>query len=179
MKCSFCERETDGNFLIHRDGFGVGPEVPLCAYCAASTGPSCVEIWNKIAHPSHEIRRLLDVVQARDARIVELEQERDAAVRDCRTVAERLERREQVLEAAEARIAELEQEQKGCLNCHELNNGGYETEDVGPFCADCWSCLHEDRDALISELETALQIYRTGVVDSPLPGRTAVRALRS
>ena len=29
----------------------------------------------------------------------------------------------------------------GCINCGETKQGGYETEEVGPFCAECWDYL--------------------------------------
>lgn len=32
---------------------------------------------------------------------------------------------------------------KGCINCGVTDNGGYETEDVGPFCGECWGRLDE------------------------------------
>lgn len=32
---------------------------------------------------------------------------------------------------------------KGCINCGEVNDGGYETEDVGAFCGQCWDYLRE------------------------------------
>ena len=49
--CSFCGEEIKGEikFSIHRDGFGVGPEVPLCVECGSYSTPTCEEIWNKIA----------------------------------------------------------------------------------------------------------------------------------
>lgn len=34
---------------IHRDGFGLGPEVPLCDACGGERGPSCEKIWARIA----------------------------------------------------------------------------------------------------------------------------------
>jgi hypothetical protein len=34
---------------IHRNGFSLGPEVPLCGACGAADGPSAEEIWYKIA----------------------------------------------------------------------------------------------------------------------------------
>ena len=50
--CSFCGTEIKGSveFSIHRDGFGIGPEVPLCVECGSHRVPSCEEIWAKIAH---------------------------------------------------------------------------------------------------------------------------------
>jgi len=37
---------------IHRDGLGEGPEVALCVGCASENGPSCEEIWERIAKPA-------------------------------------------------------------------------------------------------------------------------------
>lgn len=36
-------------FTIHRDGFGEGPEVPLCRKCGEKETPTCEEIWARIA----------------------------------------------------------------------------------------------------------------------------------
>jgi hypothetical protein len=49
--CSYCGAEIKGEveFAIHRDGFGIGPEVPLCVKCGSSQLPTCAEIWEKIA----------------------------------------------------------------------------------------------------------------------------------
>ena len=30
-----------------------------------------------------------------------------------------------------------------CINCSEANDGGYETEEVGPFCSMCWQLMRE------------------------------------
>ncbi len=48
--CAFCGANNccfEGS--IHRDGFCLGPQVPLCATCAAEEGPTCDEIWAKIS----------------------------------------------------------------------------------------------------------------------------------
>lgn len=47
--CSFCGQAAEGNHAIHRDGFDVGPEVPLCDECGGEEGPTCEEIWEKIS----------------------------------------------------------------------------------------------------------------------------------
>lgn len=52
--CAFCGEPDQGNFSIHRDGFGVGPEVPLCDGCGQDMEPSCAEIWDRIAHPADD-----------------------------------------------------------------------------------------------------------------------------
>ena len=36
-------------YTIHRDGFGEGPEVPLCAECGADELPDCPTLWAMIA----------------------------------------------------------------------------------------------------------------------------------
>jgi hypothetical protein len=47
--CVYCGRpEPQGNFTIHRDGFGEGPEVPLCDECGKYETPTCAEIWKRI-----------------------------------------------------------------------------------------------------------------------------------
>lgn len=55
VSCAHCGAETaDGIASVHRDGFGVGPEVPLCATCGSVEGPSLAEIWDNIAQPSDD-----------------------------------------------------------------------------------------------------------------------------
>jgi NAD-dependent SIR2 family protein deacetylase len=50
-KCANCGKQFEGEveFAIHRDGFGIGPEVPLCIDCGAYPRPTCGEIWFNIA----------------------------------------------------------------------------------------------------------------------------------
>ena len=31
--CANCARPSEGNYSVHRDGLGKGPEVPLCDWC--------------------------------------------------------------------------------------------------------------------------------------------------
>jgi NAD-dependent SIR2 family protein deacetylase len=49
--CANCGEPFEGEveFAIHRDGFGIGPEVPLCHDCGAYSCPTCAEIWFNIA----------------------------------------------------------------------------------------------------------------------------------
>lgn len=47
--CSYCEGAAEGNYTIHRDGFGEGPEVPLCDACGSRPEPTCEAIWERIA----------------------------------------------------------------------------------------------------------------------------------
>ena len=51
-KCVFCGESAQGNYTIHRDGMGVGPEVNLCDSCGEDEFPSCEQIWEKIARPN-------------------------------------------------------------------------------------------------------------------------------
>ncbi len=30
---------------------------------------------------------------------------------------------------------------EGCINCKQRNDGGYMTDEVGPFCSECWASL--------------------------------------
>lgn len=50
-KCVFCKKLIDGEpeYSIHRDGFGEGPDVPLCNGCGGSPSPTCAEIWERLA----------------------------------------------------------------------------------------------------------------------------------
>jgi hypothetical protein len=50
--CAFCGGPAEGNCSIHRDGFGVGPEVDLCDAHGSGELPSCPQIWDRIAQPS-------------------------------------------------------------------------------------------------------------------------------
>jgi hypothetical protein len=52
--CAYCSKPSEGNASIHRDGFGVGPEVDLCDACGLHETPTCEEIWDRIAQPSAE-----------------------------------------------------------------------------------------------------------------------------
>lgn len=61
--CAYCGKPAEGNYAIHRDGFGVGPEVDLCDACGGGAIPTCRAIWNLIAQPSSDdfahVRRTL------------------------------------------------------------------------------------------------------------------------
>lgn len=50
LTCAACTKPAEGNFSIHRDGFGIGPEVPLCNGCGASETPTVEELWARIAN---------------------------------------------------------------------------------------------------------------------------------
>jgi hypothetical protein len=47
-ECAACG-QPPGRATIHRDGFGEGPEVPLCSDCGDHETPSCEELWRRIA----------------------------------------------------------------------------------------------------------------------------------
>lgn len=47
--CACCSGPAEGNYSIHRDGFGEGPEVWLCDDCGKDETPTCEEIWARIA----------------------------------------------------------------------------------------------------------------------------------
>lgn len=48
--CAFCRRPAEGNHAVHRDGFGDGPEVPLCDACGGHETPTLAAIWDRISH---------------------------------------------------------------------------------------------------------------------------------
>lgn len=50
-KCAYCGKPAEGEYGIHRDGFGEGPEVDLCNACGGSPAEvlSCEDIWARIA----------------------------------------------------------------------------------------------------------------------------------
>ena len=49
MRCVFCGQPAEGNYSIHRDGFGIGPEVPLCDECGCGQYPTLEVIWAHVA----------------------------------------------------------------------------------------------------------------------------------
>jgi len=46
--CVYCGGHAQGNYTIHRDGFGIGPEVPLCDACGGEPTPTLTAIWARI-----------------------------------------------------------------------------------------------------------------------------------
>lgn len=56
--CAYCGTTIIGapQASIHRDGFGVGPEVPLCWGCGGYETPTCDEIWDRISQDSEAPR---------------------------------------------------------------------------------------------------------------------------
>lgn len=58
--CIHCNKVTEGHFAIHRDGFGEGPEVPLCNACGSGPTPTCEEIWARIRIKKVRLRFLLN-----------------------------------------------------------------------------------------------------------------------
>lgn len=54
--CAFCGSHIPGTprFSIHRDGLGIGPEVPLCSGCGAHPEPTAEEIWERISQAEVE-----------------------------------------------------------------------------------------------------------------------------
>ena len=51
QRCAYCDTPLIGEpaYSIHRDGFGEGPEVPLCEQCGAHLSPTYEQIWEKTA----------------------------------------------------------------------------------------------------------------------------------
>ena len=49
-RCAYCGELSQGNHAIHRDGMGIGPEVPLCDGCGTGKYPTCDQIWERISH---------------------------------------------------------------------------------------------------------------------------------
>lgn len=48
VHCVNCRKPAQGNYSIHRDGFGDGPELPLCDACGCTELPTCNQIWCRI-----------------------------------------------------------------------------------------------------------------------------------
>lgn len=68
MICSFCGETAEGNYSIHRDGFGIGPEVPLCDEHGGHRTPTCAEIWDRISH--HDTSNVVSLGVARAFRFL-------------------------------------------------------------------------------------------------------------
>lgn len=68
MNCSFCGKLAQGNYSIHRDAFGVGPEVPLCDNCGGKEEPAEVIIWAKIGQ-SDECIQCEEEIRSGDERM--------------------------------------------------------------------------------------------------------------
>lgn len=54
--CAFCDAPATGDYAIHRDGFGEGPEVNLCDRCGSNDETKEKEIWYKISQADTCIR---------------------------------------------------------------------------------------------------------------------------
>ncbi len=47
--CAYCQKPAQGNYSVHRDAFGEGPEVDLCDECGGNPEqPTLQEIWTRI-----------------------------------------------------------------------------------------------------------------------------------
>lgn len=73
--CAYCGGSTQGNYSIHRDGFGLGPEVPLCDEHGSKPTPTCEEIWARIAarERAHAKGRFCGSISCADERCIEAE----------------------------------------------------------------------------------------------------------
>lgn len=47
--CVYCDKVAGTRFAIHRDGFGEGPDVPLCDACGEDDAITCEMIWVRVA----------------------------------------------------------------------------------------------------------------------------------
>ena len=65
MKCAYCGKPAEGNYLTHRDGFGIGPEVALCDACGENGEPTLHQIWAKIANPEPVIEAIKEANEIR------------------------------------------------------------------------------------------------------------------
>lgn len=55
--CAACGKLAEGHYSIHRDGFGIGPEVDLCNACGSEAEPSCEFIWAEIAERRKKVAK--------------------------------------------------------------------------------------------------------------------------
>ncbi len=53
-RCAYCDGPAEGNYSIHRDGFGEGPEVDLCDEHGGGLLPTCDQIWARISRAGEE-----------------------------------------------------------------------------------------------------------------------------
>jgi hypothetical protein len=51
IPCAYCGKPSEGHYSVHRDAFGVGPEVELCAACGSGPSPTLREIWARTRQP--------------------------------------------------------------------------------------------------------------------------------
>jgi hypothetical protein len=58
-RCCYCRGPASGDYSIHSDDFGVGPEVPLCNGCAEDPAITCEMIWERCARPGQPDLRLI------------------------------------------------------------------------------------------------------------------------
>jgi hypothetical protein len=54
--CAYCTQPSQGNYSIHRDGFGEGPDVPLCDSCGEGQWPTEEEIWSTVGQAENCIK---------------------------------------------------------------------------------------------------------------------------
>lgn len=67
-KCTYCGATFEAlQYSIHRDGFGIGPEVPLCSGCVENPLILMEDIWERIAYPEPLIDAIKEVQQCNNA----------------------------------------------------------------------------------------------------------------
>jgi hypothetical protein len=60
--CVWCGKPSEGEYGIHRDGMGEGPEMPLCNEHGSQPHPTCEQIWERLARrPSTARARAAEV----------------------------------------------------------------------------------------------------------------------
>jgi hypothetical protein len=52
MKCEYCKAESEGHYMMYRDGFNAGPLIDLCDFCSNEPSLQPEAIWNEIAQRS-------------------------------------------------------------------------------------------------------------------------------
>ena len=67
-RCAYCGKAALGNYSIHRDGFGMGPEVDLCDHCGGNPEPQEAQIWAKIGQ-SDECLKCEEEILSGDERV--------------------------------------------------------------------------------------------------------------
>lgn len=67
-KCAYCGEPAEGEYTIHRDGFGIGPEVDLCNEHGSHRTPTCEEIWERISQ--HDVSNVVSLSAVRLFRLL-------------------------------------------------------------------------------------------------------------
>lgn len=63
LVCAYCEEPAEGNYGIHRDGLGEGPELDLCDACGSGEYPTLQEIWEVTSALTEDEQIIADIIE--------------------------------------------------------------------------------------------------------------------